>query len=186
MVLEENFPEDMIEISSRAESGCREAFDALISRIEGKVLKTALWLTRNHADAQDVAQEVYIKVFRGLNSCRDMKRFDAWVYRITVNAARDFGRRKKLLLPLDGIIKAFKPRDPVLYGEIRTRLSEALSLLNFNERAAFILRALEEMSTAETAAILGCREATARSYLHEARKKLQKHFHDFQDMSWTD
>ena len=186
MVLEESFQDEIADIAARAESGSREAFDALISRIEGKVLKTALWLTRNHADAQDVAQDVYIKVFRGLASCRDMKRFDAWVYRITVNAARDFERRKKLLLPLAGIIKAFTPRDPVICGEIRTRLAEALSLLTFNERTAFIFKVLEEMETAETAAILGCRETTARSYLHEARKKLQKHFHDFRDMSWTD
>jgi len=116
MVLEENFPEMSVsEIIARAESGSREAFDALISRIEEKVLKTALWLTRNQADAQDVAQEVYIKVFRGLNTCKDMERFDAWVYRITVNTARDFGRRKKLLLPLTGIVRAFMPRDPVLH-----------------------------------------------------------------------
>ena len=115
-----------------------------------------------------------------------MDRFDAWVYRITVNTARDFERRKKLLLPLSEIVKVFTPRDPVLRGEIRTRLAEALSLLTFNERTAFIFKALEEMGTAETAAILGCRETTVRSYLHEARKKLQKHFRDFQDMSWID
>jgi RNA polymerase sigma-70 factor (ECF subfamily) len=186
MVLEESFPEEIAGIAARAESGSREDFDALISRIEGNVLKTALWLTRNHADAQDVAQEVYIKVFRGINSCKDFKRFDAWVYRITVNAARDFERRKKLMLPLAGIIKAFTPRDPALHGEIKSRLAEALSLLTFNERAAFILKALEEKDTPETAAILGCREATVRSYLHEARKKLKKHFHDFRDTSWTD
>ena len=185
MVVEESFPE-MSEIVACAESGSREAFDALISRIEEKVLKTALWLTRNHADAQDVAQEVYIKVYRGLNTCKDMDRFDAWVYRITVNAARDFGRRKKLLLPLAGIVKAFTPRDSVLDEEINTRLSKALGLLTFNERAAFIFKALDEKETPEVAAILGCREVTVRSYLHEARKKLQKHFRDFQDMSWTD
>jgi len=178
-------PSEMSVIAARAESGSREAFDALITRIEGKVLKTALWLTRNPADAQDVAQEVYIKVFRGLHTC-DLKRFDAWVYRITVNTARNFERRKKLFQPLACIVKAFTPRDPVLCDEIRTRLARALALLTFNERAAFIFKALEEMGTAETAAILGCREATVRSYLHEARKKLQKHFHDFQDTSWTD
>ena len=81
-MVEESFP-GMSEVVARAESGSREAFDALISRIEEKVLRTALWLTRNRADAQDVAQEVYIKVFRGLHTCKDMERFDAWVYRIT-------------------------------------------------------------------------------------------------------
>ena len=185
MVVEESFPE-MSEIIARAESGSREAFDAIISRIEEKVLKTALWLTRNQADAHDVAQEVYIKVYRGLHTCKDTERFDAWVYRITVNAARDFGRRKKLLLPLAGIIKAFTPCDPVVHKEIQTRLAKALDLLTFNERAAFIFKVLEDKETSETAAILGCREATVRSYLHEARKKLQKHFTDYKDMSWTD
>ena len=183
MVLEESFPKG---IAAHTENESRETFDALISRIEGKVLKTAIWLTRNHTDAQDVAQEVYIKIFRSLATCKEMERFDAWVYRITVNTARDFERRKKLLLPLTGIVKAFTPRDPVLRGEIKTRLTEALALLTFNERAAFIFKALEEMETSETAKILGCREATVRFYLHEARKKLQKHFHDFRDVSWTD
>jgi RNA polymerase sigma-70 factor (ECF subfamily) len=193
MVVEESFPE-MTEIID--ESGSREAFDALITRIEGKVLKTAVWLTRNHADAQDVAQEVYIKVFRSLAACKDMERFDAWVYRITVNTARDFARRKKLFLPLTGAIRFLvetrhalspqQPRDPVLREEIRTRLAEALDLLTFNERAAFIFKALEEMETSEVAAILGCREVTVRSYVHEARKKLQKHFRDFRDTLWTD
>jgi len=112
MVLEESFPEEMADIAARAESGSREAFDALISRIEGNVLKTALWLTRNRSDAQDVAQEVYIKVFRGLASCKDLNRFDAWVYRITVNAARDYERRKKLLLPLAGILKRLRRATP--------------------------------------------------------------------------
>ena len=194
MVVEENFPE-MTEIIARAESGNREAFDAIISRIEGKVLKTAIWLTRNQADAQDVAQEVYIKVFRGLAACKDIERFDAWVYRITVNTARDFARRKKLFLPLTGAIRflvetrhalSLQPRDPVLREEIRTRLAEALDLLTFNERAAFIFKVLEEMETSEAAAILGCREVTVRSYVHEARKKLQKHFRDFRDTLWTD
>ena len=60
MVVAESFPEMSVsEVIARAESGSREAFDALISRIEEKVLKTALWLTCNRADAQDVAQEVY-------------------------------------------------------------------------------------------------------------------------------
>ena len=173
-------------VAAHTENESRETFDALISRIEGKVLKTAIWLTRNHTDAQDVAQEAYIKIFRSLATCKDMERFDAWVYRITVNTARDFERRKKLLLPLTGIVKAFTPRDPVLRGEIKTRLTEALALLTFNERASFIFKALEEMETSETAKILGCREATVRFYLHEARKKLQKHFYDFRDVSWTD
>ena len=79
-----------------------------------------------------------------------------------------------------------KPRDPVVRNEIRTRLTEALDLLSFNERTVFIFKALEEVETSVIARILGCREVTVRSHLHSARKKLQKHFRDFEDTSWID
>lgn len=176
----------LADIIERAKTGCREAFDDLISRFEGKVLKTALYLTRNMDEAQDIAQEVYIKIFRNIHMCRDLDRIDNWIYRITINAVRDFQRRKRLLLPLAGIVKVLHPHDPVIRGEIRTRLAEALALLPFNERAAFVLKVLEEMDTAEVAEILGCRTSTVRSYLHGARKKLQQHFRDFRGALWTD
>ncbi|MBN2320071.1 MAG: hypothetical protein JXR49_13375 [Acidobacteria bacterium] len=82
--------EPLADIVERARSGSRDAFDALIARFEGKVMKTALYLTRNPADAQDIAQEVYIKIFRSIRSCRDLDRIGYWIYRITINKARDF------------------------------------------------------------------------------------------------
>ena len=90
MLIREDPLADIIE---RAKTGCREAFDDLISRFEGKVLKTALYLTRNIDEAQDIAQEVYIKIFRNIHTCRDLDRVDNWIYRITINAVRDFQRR---------------------------------------------------------------------------------------------
>jgi RNA polymerase sigma-70 factor, ECF subfamily len=177
--------ESLAEIVERAQSGCRDAFDDLIVRFEGKVLKTALYLIRNMEDAQDIAQEVYVKIFRSIQACKDIDRIEHWVYRITVNAARDFQRRKRFYLPLAMIVKGSIPHDPVLRDEIRNRLTEALALLSFNERTAFIFKALEEMETAEVAEILGCRVVTVRSHLHSARKKLQKHFRDFGEALWT-
>jgi RNA polymerase sigma-70 factor, ECF subfamily len=178
--------EPLADIIERAKTGCRDAFDGLISCFEAKVLKTALYLTRNMDEAQDIAQEVYIKIFRNIHTCKDPDRVNNWVYRITINAARDFQRRKRLFLPLEGIVKILRPHDPVIRGEIRTRLTEALILLSFNERTAFVLKVLEEMDTDEVAEILGCRTATVRSYLHGAKKKLQEHFRDFRGALWTD
>ena len=175
--------EDIIE-SARA--GSRDAFDDLIRHFERNVLKTALYLTRNLDDAQDVAQEVYIKIFRHLDACEESDRIERWVYRITVNAARDFQRRRRFFLPLEAIGFTTRSRDTVVGREIRNRLTEALAILSFNERAAFIFKALEEMETSEVAEILGCRDVTVRSYLHCARKKLQKHFKDFREPLWTD
>lgn len=178
--------ESLADIIGRAQAGCRDAFDELILRFEGNVLKTALYLTRNLDDAQDVAQEVYVKIFHNLHKCREPERIDRWIYRIAVNTARDFQRRKRFFLPLKAIVKTVRPRDQVFRNEIRNRLTEALSLLSFNERAAFIFKVLEEMDTDNVAEILGCRIVTVRSYLHSARKKLQKQFKDFRGTLWTD
>jgi RNA polymerase sigma-70 factor (ECF subfamily) len=178
--------ESLNDIIERAQTGSREAFDDLILRFEGKVLKTARYLVRNLYDAQDVAQEVYIKIYRNIQNCRDQDRIENWIYRITVNAARDFLRRKRIFLPLADVVRGIKSHDPVHRCEIKNRLIEALSLLSFKERAAFIFKVLEEMETAEVAGILGCREVTVRSYLHNARKKLQNHFRDFGIGLWTD
>jgi RNA polymerase sigma-70 factor, ECF subfamily len=173
--------EFLADIIERARTGCRDAFDDLIMHFEDKVLKTALFLTRNLDDAQDIAQEVYIKIFRHLQTCREIDRIDCWVYGITVNAVRDFHRKRRLYLPLVNIIATVRHRDNILGHEIRNRLSEALALLTFNERTAFIFKELEEMETAEVAEILGCSEVTVRSHLHRARKKLQKRLRDFRE-----
>lgn len=178
--------EPLADIIERARSGSRDAFDDLITRFEGKVLKTALYLTRNLADAQDIAQEVYIKIFRRIHTCQDLDRIDYWIYRIAVNAARDFQRRKRFFVPLAKVVKGVSFKDTVLQKEIQNQLTDALALLSFNERAVFIFKALEEMETAEVAKILGCREVTVRAHLHRARKKLQRHFRDFREALWRD
>jgi RNA polymerase sigma-70 factor (ECF subfamily) len=178
--------ESLADIIDRAQSGCRDAFDDLIVRFEEKVIKTAMYLTRNLYDAQDIAQDVYLKIFRSIHTCRDLDQIEHWIYRITVNTTRDFQRRKKYFIPLAKIVKGERFRDPVLKDEIQGRLSEALALLSFNERSVFIFKGLEEMETAEVAKILGCREVTVRSHFHRARNKLQKHFRDFHEALWTD
>jgi aspartate dehydrogenase len=111
--------ESLGDIIERAHTGCRDAFDDLIRHFERNVLKTALYLTRNLDDAQDVAQEVYIKIFCHLDACDEPDRIERWIYRITINAARDFQRRKRFFLPLDVIGVTTRPRDSVFRDEIR-------------------------------------------------------------------
>lgn len=178
--------EHLADIVERAKSGSRDAFDDLIARFEGKVMKTALYLTRNLADAQDIAQEVYIKIFRSIQTCRDFDHIDHWVYRITVNTTRDFQRRIRFFKPIEKVVKGVRFKDTVQRDEIKNRLTAALALLSFKERAVFIFKILEDMETVEVAGILGCREVTVRSHLHSARKKLQRHLHDIREALWTD
>ena len=84
------------DLAREARDGNRQAFDLLIDHYQTRVMKTALYLTRNLTDAEDVAQEVYIKIFRRLPQFKTVRELDGWVYRVTVNAARDTHRRRRI------------------------------------------------------------------------------------------
>lgn len=173
-MMAEDDRESLGALVARARAGSRDAFDDLIRRFEAKVMKTALFLTRRRVDAEDVAQEVYVKIFRFLGSYREEEKLDRWVYRITVNAFRDWQRRKRLWLPLESIAAAFSPRDAVVDREVRSRLLESLDRLSERERTVLVLIELEELDSGDVAEILGCKPTTVRGYLHSAREKLRK------------
>ena len=164
-----------------AQAGNRDAFDQLISFFEKKVMKTALYLTGNLADAEDVAQEVYIKIFQQLPKLRQPGKVESWVYRMTVNTAHDLHRKRRIWGSLKKLLIAVVPTDPVIRREICNHLIEALRQLPFNERAAFILKELHDLETTEAAEILGCRPVTVRGYLHSARKKLRARLSHFRE-----
>lgn len=166
---------------NRVRQGDREAFDELIQRFEKNVLKTALFLTRNLDDAQDVAQEVYVTLVQRADTLAGMANIEGWVYRVTVNAARDLLRKRRMWAPLRASLSWIRPTDPAARREVEGRLVRALQMLSFNERAAFVFKELHEMETAEVADVLGCRQTTVRGYLHAARKKLRRRFRDFRE-----
>jgi RNA polymerase sigma factor (sigma-70 family) len=164
-----------------ARSGNRDAFDLLISRFEQDVFKTALFLTRNWHDAEDVAQEVYMRIYFHIDKCREKSRVQAWVYRITYNASYDLLRKRKIWQPLRELVGAFMPPDPVENEEFRTKLAESLARLTFQERGAFIFKEMHGLETEEVAEIMRCRPVTVRGYLHEAKKKLRSYMSDFRE-----
>ncbi len=173
---------DLELLFERARAGQRQAFDEIIGHFEGTVLRLAAFLTRNWDDAQDVAQEVYVKIIRKAPPADRRSNLDGWVYRVTVNAARDWQRKQRFWVPLKELVGWATPgRDPVESSEVRGRLPRALKSLSLQERAAFILREMEELPGPRVAEIMGCRPATVRSYLFSARRKLQHHFQDFRE-----
>lgn len=174
-VIEDETLPELIEL---AREGRRDAFDRLIRNFEDQVLRTAVYLVRNFDDAQDVAQEVYIKIFNGVTEIQDPRKVRTWVYRITVNAARDHLRRRRFWEPLTKFRGAGKPSDLLQESEIENRLAVCLARLGFKEKACFILKELQEFETEEIAEILGCRAVTVRGYVHSARKKLSRYFAD--------
>ncbi len=166
-----------------AAAGDREAFGELVRAKRAQVVRTAFQITGDVEDAKDVAQAVFLRLWRVLRRYDPGRRFDTWLYRITVNAAIDHLRErgpKGMLQPL--------PADPDLLARTdgtdpgRSLDLEALeraflrlaAALAPKQRAVFVLREIEGRDTAEVAEVLGVTESTVRNHLHQARRILRE------------
>jgi len=174
--------QDDLELIRAAAAGDRRAFDELIRLKRERVVRAAYQITGDLEDALDVAQSVFLKLWRGLERFDPHRRFDTWVYRITVNAAIDMLRSRGprgAMQPL--------PEDPAELGRAagldqeesldRRRLQQAFlhlaARLAPRQRAVFVMREIEGLATAEVAEALGVTESTVRNHLLQARRALR-------------
>ncbi|MBI1792302.1 MAG: sigma-70 family RNA polymerase sigma factor [Acidobacteria bacterium] len=143
---------------------------------ERQVYRTALRLLGNVADAQDAAQEVFLRLHKHHRSFDTSRPYAPWLYRVTVNVCRDTLRRRRPMASLDGVEPAApaEAADAVERGEQRRRVLDALARLPEKERAAVVLRDIEGLPTGEVARILGSSEATVRSQTSKARVKIRQ------------
>ncbi len=170
------------ELIRAAVGGDLGAFDELVLRKRERVVRTAFQVTGDLEEARDVAQAVFLRLWKVLRRFDPGRRFDTWLYRITVNLAIDQLRThgpKGFLQPL--------PEDPTaLATPTGPTPEEALDLASLEraflrlaarlapkQRAAFVLREIEGLPTEEVARALGVRESTVRNHLHQARRVLR-------------
>jgi RNA polymerase sigma-70 factor (ECF subfamily) len=158
--------------------GEREAakvFEELVAAHQPLVLRTAYRLLGRIEDAQDAAQEVFLRLYRNLRRIEGDPR--SWLYKVTVNVCRDYHRRKKPIgeLNLNLPDTALDPEGALALNQRKRLLMEGLQTLPERERAAVVLRDIEGLSTTEAAAILGVEEVTVRSHISSARVKLAKY-----------
>jgi RNA polymerase sigma-70 factor (ECF subfamily) len=162
---------------TRARAGDLAAFEAVMRQYERLVLVTALRLLGNMEDAKDVSQEVFLRLYRNLGKVEAEKNYQAWLYRVTVNACHDVGRKRKPSVAMEDVpdpVSADADPQQSLTGAERQRvLQMSLSALSTKERAALVLRDLEGLSTEEVARALGSSEATVRSQISKARVKMR-------------
>jgi RNA polymerase sigma-70 factor, ECF subfamily len=136
----------------------------------------------NVEDAQDVTQEVFIKALQRREQLKDLDKAAHWLSRIASNAAIDHLRRRRRVTfteldePLQNSIPTGEEssEDRVLRAEQRDRLQSVLSQLTPRERAALVLRDVEDLPAEEVARILNCGKATVRSHIANARIKFKK------------
>lgn len=143
-------------------------------------------LTRNDADAADLAQEAFIRVYRAWRSFVPGTSFLSWVYRIVTNLYRDELRRRKGRyqeeIPEDnapqdfggGRPLAIEPIDDYVEQQMSEPVAKALDALTPDQRAVLVLADIEEYSYQEIAEIVGCSIGTVRSRLHRARNQLRR------------
>jgi RNA polymerase sigma-70 factor (ECF subfamily) len=151
------------------------SFDALMAVHQQRVLRTAYRLLGRMEDAQDAAQEVFLKLHRSLHQFDEVRAFTPWLYRMTVNVCLDLLRARPQADPMkDERTVAATAESALLIGERKKAVETALRQLPEKERAAIVLREVEGLSTREVAQVLETSEATVRSQVYQARMRLRK------------
>jgi RNA polymerase sigma-70 factor (ECF subfamily) len=173
-----NGPVERTSTIEAARAGDLAAFEALMRQYERLVLVTALRLLGSLEDAQDVSQDVFLRLYRNLGKVEAERTLSGWLYRVTVNACHDLRRRRPAAAPVEEAedIPAGEsdPQTAAVEAERRRVLAMSLRMLPEKERAALVLRDLEGLSTDEVARVLGSSEATVRSQISKARIKVRE------------
>lgn len=136
-------------------------------------------IVRNVADAQDLTQEAFIKALQHQEQLKDEQKAAHWLSRIATNTAIDFLRRngRATFCEIDQAPESHweSPEEAVLRGEHRDYLEDGLRLLSPRERAALLMRDVEDLPAEEVARRLDCSKATVRSHIANARTKLRRY-----------
>ena len=172
------------DVVSRAQAGDGEAFATLFEQHKKRVYSLCLLMTGDVADAEDLAQDAFIQVFRKLGTFRGDSAFSTWLYRVAVNTVlMSLRKRKPRQVSLDEpvcIDHSFVPRDfgrndPDLSGTVdRITLIRAIRKLPEGYREIFLLHEVEGYQHHEIAALLRCSVGNSKSQLHKAKLKIRE------------
>jgi RNA polymerase sigma-70 factor, ECF subfamily len=191
------------ELINRILAGERKLFHELIRPYERSIFVAAYAILRNHADAEEVAQDTVLKAFVHLNQLKETGKFKAWLMQIAVNQARLRRRndRAHLYESLEGdeatsTEQGFMPRDFADWRDVPSDLLEQKEIREIIDRAirelpeiyreVLMLRDIEELSVQETAKILSISETAAKVRLHRARLHLREVLAPVFRRRWTD
>ncbi|TLY61229.1 MAG: RNA polymerase sigma factor RpoE [Gammaproteobacteria bacterium] len=157
----------------RVQRGDKGAFDALVLKYQHKLVKLVMRYVRNPAEAEDIAQEAFIKAYRALPQFRGDSAFYTWLYRIAINTAKNavVSRDRS---PIEYDLDRNNPEGLVLTDEIRSTVNAAIEALPEDLRTAIVLRELEGLSYEEIAAAMDCPVGTVRSRIFRAREAIDR------------
>jgi RNA polymerase sigma factor (sigma-70 family) len=185
---------DEMELVRRARKGDLSAYDELVQRYQQRIYATVYHMTANHDDANDLAQDAFIKGYQALKSFKGGSSFYTWVYRIAVNKTINFLKQRKnrvhmSLNDLDfnaehdpdlvSLVSDKTPRREANLAELQEKLNEAMQRLSEQHRLVVTLHDVQGLSHDEIAKIMECNIGTVRSRLFYARQQLQGYLSDY-------
>ncbi len=164
---------------SRSRNGDWDAFAALIQSHQRMIYSLTYRMSGSASDAEDLAQETFIRAYRSLDSYRGTAKFSSWLYRIALNLSLRWKKRehRRGTADIEWVEADVKDRAADSRSE---RVQEALVLLSPKERAAVILTVFDGMTHSEAAAVLGCAEKTLSWRLFVARRRLAELLKDYE------
>ena len=176
------------DLIARAAGGDTAAFQVLVERHRAMVYRVAYQFAGHHYDAEDIKQDVFIKVYRSLPRFRQDAQFTSWIYRIAMNACIDHRRRQSpaAVVPFttaagadaepwmtDTVEERPGPETCAYAGELGRVLEAAIGRLPHGQRIVFVMRHHEGLKLVEIAAALGLAEGTVKRQLHAAVHRLR-------------
>ncbi len=171
--------EEEIALIRAAQNGDLRAFEKLVHQYQQRVVVTAYRLVQNWEDAKDIAQEVFVRVYRSLSGFHRERKFFTWLYRIIINVCWDFLRQQKRFHPTSlNEALAQGAESTASYDiagrETTEKIMELIHQLSTPQKTVFLLREIEGFSCKEIARILQMPAGTIRSHLFHARRILQQ------------
>ncbi len=173
--------EEEITLITRAKRGDLGAFEALYEMHKASIYRTSLAITNDRLAAEEILQETFLRAFKHIDNVRAGVSLAPWLYRIAVNLAHDWtARHRRWPAALDEIIEQLitpavaSPEQTVEERELYELVYEAISKLEFKQRASLVMFYLQDFSLNEIAEIMDCPVGTVKSRLHYARENLRR------------
>lgn len=173
---------------ARFKEGDESSFKELVERYQSRVYSIVFAMLGDKNDADDLSQEVFLKVYRFIHQFKGRSKFFTWLYRLTINtciSARNKKKRNNQILLSQSFKKDFTPIDTLQNDakspieilqnrELEKKIKLALDSLSDGLKEVFVLREIEDLSYKQLSRILHCPEGTVKSRLFRAREELKK------------
>ncbi len=182
-------PDEDAALMLRVKRGDRQAFESLVEKYKQPVVNLIYRMLRDEAEAEDLAQNAFVQVYKSAHRYQVSARFSTWLYTIARNLCLNEIRRRSRH-PADSLdvahpehddqplrqyedAKSVSPPDTLLQGELEEKIEQALAALPENQRLAVLLCRQDELSYEQISAVLGCSVSATKSLIHRGRETLK-------------